>query len=129
MELIMSVEAPIHKLNSRMNRKRLCDAKFEAVPTCVSSAIEQDTGRISVMHELWRYGDVIIASLNLTHNSKPNVTNVHVGLASARTMVAMTVTDVGGRDTGRISVTRVFRINGGSSSFSSCWCGAAFWDH
>ena len=107
MELITSVEAPIHKLNSRMNRKRLCDAKFGAVLTCVSSAIEQDTGRISVMHELWRYGDVIIASLNLTHNNKPNVMNVHVGLASAQAVVVVVIaTGVDGRVTGQISVTR-----------------------
>ena len=124
MELIMSVEVPIHKLTSRMNRKRLCDAKFEAVPTCVSNAIEQDTGRVSVMHEQWRCGDVIIVSLNLTHNNKPNGTNVHVGLAGAQA-VAMIATGVDGRVTGRISVTHVF------SSFSSacCWYAVASWVH
>lgn len=50
MELIMSVEVPIHKSSCRTNPRRLYNERFEERLMYVSSVTAKATGRVSAMH-------------------------------------------------------------------------------
>ena len=109
MELIMSVEAHIRKSNCPMNQRALYNERFVARLTCVSSATERVTGRVSVTHGQLRYGGATIAIRNSIHNNKPSVMNGRAGRAVGRAVAGTAVIDAVARGTGRTSVTHVYR--------------------
>ena len=105
MELIMSVEVPIHKSCCRTNPRRLYNERFEERLMYVSNAIARGIGRVNATPARSKYGGAIIAIQSLTRNNKPNVMNVHADRAG----VVATATDVDDRGTGQTNVTHVFR--------------------
>jgi hypothetical protein len=105
----MFVEVPIHKLTYQMTHERFYSVKSEVPVTCVSNVTVQDIGRVNAMHERSRFGGAIIANRNLTRSSRLNVMKGHVDRANVQADVGTAVTDAAAQDTGRTSVTHVFR--------------------
>lgn len=105
----MFVEVRIRKSSSRKSRENFYNERFEERLTCVSSATVKAIGRANVMHAPSKCGGVNIATLNLIRNNRLSATNVHVDRAAAQVGMGTVVTDVGAWDTGRTSVTHVYR--------------------